>query len=182
MLLSIDLPQYTTILPFPLPLLTVGLMPQTMKATNDMFNFFDLLLNKMENIIKSFNHASHAGHAADQRTHPPTGPWWLGPVVHSSICSFTHPFIHSDNHSTVAPPNFLRARLDSLAIFECAAHSCDLDGPLLWLRFLFYMPQLPWAITTTTASTTTTVMRVTRATKTLRTTVEKHWTNQQTDS
>lgn len=100
MLLSIDLPQYTTL---PLPLLTVGLMPQTMKATNDMFNFFDLLLNKMENIIKSFNHASHAGHAADQRTHPLTGPWWLGPVVHSSICSFTHPFIHSDNHSTVAP-------------------------------------------------------------------------------
>lgn len=167
MLLSIDLPQNTTALPLPLP--RADLMPQTMKATNDMFNFFDLLLNKMENIIKSFNHAS---------SHPPTAPWWLGPVVHSSICSFTHPFIHSDNHSTVAP-NFLRARLDSLAIFECAAHSCDLDGPLLWLRFLFYMPQLPWAITTTT---TTTVMRVTKATKTLRTTVEKHWTNQQTES
>lgn len=80
------------------------------------------------------------------------------PLPHDgSVQSSTRPFVHSLIHSFIQttiqllpPPNFLRARLDSLAIFECAAHSCDLDGPLLWLRFLFYMPQLPWAITTTT--------------------------------
>lgn len=98
--MSIDLPQYTTILPLPLPLLTVGLMPQTMKATNDMFNFFDLLLNKMENIIKSFNHASHAGHAADQQN--PPSHWSM---MARSSRPLVHLFIHSSIHSFRQPFN-----------------------------------------------------------------------------
>lgn len=98
------------------------------------------------------------------------------PLAHDgSVQSSTRPFVHSLIHSFIQttiqllPPQLPPGQARFIGYFRV----CE-SGPLLWLRFLFYMPQLPWAITTTTASTTTTVMRVTRATKTLRTTVEKH--------
>lgn len=127
---------------------------QTIKATNDMFNFFDLLLNKMENIIKSFNHASHASSASDHRV-----PTHIHSYIHSSIQSFTH------SDTTIQLLNQLPSGHGSRfigSIRVCGgAHSCDLDGPLLWLFFSLFFYRLPGAVTTTT---TTTVMRVTRAT------------------
>lgn len=131
-----------------------------------MFNFFDLLLNKMENIIKSFNHASHASSASDR----------VPPPAHASAHSYIHSAIHSFRQPFNCCPNCLRAMARFIGSFRvCGTHSCDLAGPLLWLLFSFfyiyiYMPRLPGAVT---ATPRTTVMRVTRAATTRRTTVEK---------